>query len=390
MGARDSPDSESSNERTSTRSASLESSKSIANVSPSVEPHDTPGESMTANYPDPERLQDLFHQAIERPESERGAFLDGIDDREMRTRIQRLLEAALELDAATATGAPNVAEPVEGGVLDNEFELVRVLGHGGMGSVYLAKQQSPQRPVAIKLLGPHGFPNPDSRRRFEIEAEALARLNHPHVAQIYTASEGELRLPGGRSKHVRYLAMESVDGVHLTDFVQTHALSVHDRIELIEQIAAGVQHAHQQGVIHRDLKPANVLVTAQGHAKVVDFGISRLDTGAQATRDHTILGTLGYMSPEQASAGPVDTRTDIYTLAVLAFEILTGELPVSVRGLPTTEALAKVARTDASRATVARGPPHGRTGRARQGTPTWRRRTLRDSPRVRRRAAALP
>jgi len=206
------------------------------------------------------------------------------------------------------------------------YRLVRKLGEGGMGIVFEAEQQSPRRRVALKLVR-HAFPSLRLLRRFELEAEVLGRLQHPGIAQIYAA--GTFAAIGGPQP---FFAMELVSGVSLLEHVRRLGLDVRARLGLLAQICDALHHAHQKGVVHRDLKPGNVLVTASGQTKVLDFGVARLgDDGetrtSAATLPGQLVGTLPYMSPEQIVGPDVDVRSDVYSLGVLAYEVLTGVLP---------------------------------------------------------------
>jgi len=229
--------------------------------------------------------------------------------------------------AASASFARQLAVPHEIG----PFKILRVIGAGGMGIVYLARQERPSRTVALKVIHTsvltHG-----TLRRFEQEAEVLARLHHPGIAQIYQA--GTYATPQGE---LPYIAMELVEGERLDQHLARHPLPLRARLELTVKIADAIEHAHQKGVIHRDLKPGNILVTAEGQPKLLDFGVARLaddDTRTTTLRTDVgaLLGTLTYMSPEQASGDPraLDRRADVYSLGVVLYELLTGRLPYAV------------------------------------------------------------
>ncbi len=209
------------------------------------------------------------------------------------------------------------------------YVLREKIGEGGMGEVWLAEQQEPiQRQVALKLIKP-GMDTAQVVARFEAERQALAMMDHPAIAKIYDAAA----TPEGRP----YFVMEYVRGVPITEHCDRHMLSSHQRLLLFTQVCEGVQHAHQKAVIHRDLKPSNVLVTIQDnepHPKIIDFGVAkatgqRLTDRTMHTQLGTMIGTPAYMSPEQAemTGQDVDTRTDVYSLGVLLYELLVGTTP---------------------------------------------------------------
>ena len=231
--------------------------------------------------------------------------------------------------APTATGpeTPTLAPGTQVGA----YTITRLIGVGGMGAVYAAQQQRPNRTVALKLIRP-GFASPRLLKRFELEAEVLGRLHHPGIAAIHEA--GLATTPHGEQP---FFAMELVEGLPLTGYADKHDLDTRQRLDLMARVCDAVQHAHQQGVIHRDLKPSNILVAPDGQPKVLDFGVARAtDADIQATTLHTdvgqLIGTVPYMSPEQAGGDPaeLDTRSDIYALGVILYELLARRLPYDV------------------------------------------------------------
>jgi eukaryotic-like serine/threonine-protein kinase len=208
-------------------------------------------------------------------------------------------------------------------IVDNRYTRSRPLGSGGMAEVYLAHDEVLDRDVALKVLKDQYAGNEEFVKLFRREARSAARLNHPNIVSVYDQ---------GRSEDgTYYIAMEYVPGGTLKDRVLNEgALDPHAAIEFASQIAQALGHAHEQGVIHRDIKSRNILLTQTGHAKVADFGIARAATATTTgSRSHPILGTPGYISPEQATGKPVDPRSDLYSLGVVLYEMLTGTLPYS-------------------------------------------------------------
>ncbi|HXH89970.1 MAG TPA: serine/threonine-protein kinase, partial [Thermoanaerobaculia bacterium] len=203
-----------------------------------------------------------------------------------------------------------------------------MLGTGGMGVVYLAAQVEPiRRRVALKVIKP-GSASREILARFSTERQALATMSHPNVAKIFDA--------GTTAEGDPFFVMEYVNGVRITEYCDTHCLSIRERLELFASVCDAVQHAHQKGIIHRDLKPSNVLVTTEDGKpvpKVIDFGLAKAGTleaeTLSVTKDGIVLGTPEYMSPEQAGmmSIDVDARTDIYSLGILLYELLVGEPP---------------------------------------------------------------
>jgi tetratricopeptide (TPR) repeat protein/predicted Ser/Thr protein kinase len=220
------------------------------------------------------------------------------------------------------------------------YKVLGFLGSGGMGVVYLAEQEKPRRQVALKVMKP-GTANPLRLRRFEYEAHVLGRLEHSGIARIYEAGTADT----GQG-HQPFFAMELIQGQPLTAYANANKLDTRERLGLLIRVCQAVQYAHQQGVIHRDLKPANVLVDKDGQPKVLDFGVARFsadDLGwtTLQTEMGQLIGTMSYMSPEQATADPgqVDWRSDVYTLGVLGYELLAGRLPLDLRSKPAPVAI---------------------------------------------------
>jgi tetratricopeptide (TPR) repeat protein len=230
-------------------------------------------------------------------------------------------------DAGTSNPAAQARQAL-GNV--GRYKIVRLIGEGGMGAVYEAEQDQPRRTVALKVIKP-GMASPALLRRFEQEGQALGRLQHPGIAQIYeagTADTGYGPQP--------YFAMEFIRGVDLRSFITSRRSNTAERLELFAKVCDAVHHAHQRGLIHRDLKPGNILVDETGQPKILDFGVARLtDRDTQATSQTDVgqlIGTLAYMSPEQVLADPLelDIRSDVYALGVILYELLAERLPYNL------------------------------------------------------------
>jgi len=290
---------------------------------------------------DLEREARLFDEASALDPSEREAYLREAcaGDEELFARMVRLLEAddatLLPIDAPALSQLTQAKTPETIG----PYRILGVLGSGGMGVVYEAEQSQPRRRVALKVLK-SGLLDATDLRRFEHEAQVLGWLHHPGIAQIFEAGSAETE-----TGPQPYLVMELVEGRPLLEFAREHGLGTADRLKLLARLCDAVQHAHQRGVIHRDLKPTNVLVDGSGQPKVLDFGIARVtgsdfETQPLETRAGQLIGTLPYMSPEQVSGDPsaIDTRSDVYALGVIGYQLLAGVLPLSVSRRSVAEA----------------------------------------------------
>jgi serine/threonine protein kinase len=205
-----------------------------------------------------------------------------------------------------------------GTIIAGKYRVAQELGRGGMGVVYKAEDLKLKRAVALKFLPPHLMDSPELKERFLIEAQAAAALNHPNICVIHEVSESEDR---------PYIAMEYVEGETLRDRVRKGPLKPEEAVDIVSQVAAGLGEAHGKGIIHRDVKSANIMVTPKGRAKVMDFGLAKLRGGSSLTKSQTTLGTVAYMSPEQARGDDLDQRTDIWSLGVVLYELLAGKLP---------------------------------------------------------------
>jgi WD40 repeat protein len=323
------------------------------------------------------RAKELFLEACELAPAARAAFVAdraGADG-ELHAAVQELLandEAPPALLAATRMGdavdwladagdaAPEDSEPTPARI--GAYRIVRVLGRGGMGTVYEAEQENPARRVALKVLQPE-LGGPQHLQRFRREAQFLARLQHPGIVHVYEAGTAEI---GGVVRP--YFALELVEGTTLLEHARRAELGTDARLELVAQVCDAVQHAHEHGVLHRDLKPSNIVVDAAGRTKVLDFGVARLLEGVDdathgPTRTGLIVGTLACMSPEQVtlSAAELDARSDVYALGVVAYELLTGRQPLEVAQLSLPEAARVICEEDP--------PPAGKIDRRLSGDP---------------------
>jgi len=200
----------------------------------------------------------------------------------------------------------------------SHYKILSKLGEGGMGVVYKAEDTKLHRFVALKFLHPDLTRDEEAKARFVHEAEAAAALNHPHICTIYEIDEHE-----GQS----FIAMEYIEGEGLKDRIQKGPLPIDDLLSLAIQIGEGLHEAHEKGIVHRDIKPGNIMLTSRGQAKILDFGLARLGTHTKITKTDTTLGTAAYMSPEQASGKEVDRRSDIWSLGVVLYEMVTGARP---------------------------------------------------------------
>ena len=226
------------------------------------------------------------------------------------------------------------------------YRILGLIGEGGMGTVYRAEQQNPQRIVALKVIR-LGVTGPEHLRRFEQEAELLGRLQHPGIAQIYEAGTAD---SGGGDQP--YFAMEFIKGWPLLQHASKRNLGTQGRLELMAKICDAVNHAHQRGIIHRDLKPSNILVDESGQPKILDFGVARVtDSDTQVTRQTDmgqLIGTLAYMSPEQVLADPLalDIRSDVYALGVIFYELLARKAPYDTERKPLHEVVQVIREED--------------------------------------------
>jgi serine/threonine protein kinase/Tfp pilus assembly protein PilF len=285
-----------------------------------------------------EKVKQVFFQAVEISSAdERASFLDGVceGDAILRQRVEALIVAHERPDSLLDNGAVSpaltITQPITETADDviGPYKLLQQIGEGGMGVVFLAEQERPvRRKVALKIIKP-GMDTRQVIARFEAERQALAMMDHPNIARVYDAGTTENSRP--------YFVMELVQGVPITEYCDECNLTTRERLELFVTVCQAVQHAHQKGIIHRDLKPTNVLVAIQDGRpgpKIIDFGVAkaieqRLTEHTQMTAFAQMVGTPLYMSPEQAELSPlgVDTRSDIYSLGVMLYELLSGTTP---------------------------------------------------------------
>ena len=290
-----------------------------------------------------ERIQELFHQAADLPETERAAFLDAEceGDAALESEVFSLLEADAQqalIDRTLAEVADGVLEtsPSRESVPQHEFgpwRMTSILGEGGMGVVYLAERSDLGSKAAIKILR-DAWLSPLRRERFAAEQRTLAQLSHPSIAALHDAGT----LPEGTP----WFVMEYVEGVPITTHCSEHNCSIEERLRLFREVCEAVQHAHSHLVIHRDLKPSNILVREDGSVKLLDFGISKqldsVDAVAEQTHTAVRLMTPAYAAPEQIRGEPVGVHSDVYSLGVVLYELLVGRLPFDLSGRSAAEA----------------------------------------------------
>ncbi|HKQ75211.1 MAG TPA: protein kinase [Blastocatellia bacterium] len=295
-----------------------------------------------------QKIHELFEAALDRPVEDRAAFLEGAcaGDEEMRRRVEDMLAADARNDLLMdrpAYQAIGAFEPSNSPLDDSEsfsgemigvYRLIKELGRGGMGTVYLAFDTRLGRRLALKLLPSHLVNNPERVRRFQRESRAASQLNHPNIITIYDFGQEDERY---------YIVSEFVEGQTLRNFIGSQDLSLNQILNLVAQVASALEAAHADGIIHRDIKPENIMVRPDGYAKVLDFGLAKLTEpesgGDEAktdvsgmssdfeTRTGMVLGTINYMSPEQARGQKVDGRSDLFSLGVVLYELIAGHRP---------------------------------------------------------------
>ncbi len=309
-----------------------------------------------AESSDQSRVKSILGEASELPTAERAAFLDQAcgDDAALRREVESLLA---HLDATVEASGGSSGSPrgsgTRGGVTPKRigaYTVIGKLGEGGMGVVYKATQDFPRRTVALKVIKPH-MASPRILERFRFETQVLAKLTHPGIAQIYEA--GTTQTPEGEQP---YFAMELVRGRPLIEYARLRNLTMRERLALVQRIAEAVHHAHTRGVVHRDLKPGNILVTEDGTPKILDFGVARSVGGevgvtSQRTEVGQLVGTLPYMSPEQVAGDPdeLDARSDVYSLGIVMYEMLSGGLPYELEKKVLQEAMRVIQEVEPTR-----------------------------------------
>jgi serine/threonine protein kinase/tetratricopeptide (TPR) repeat protein len=274
------------------------------------------------------RVKEMLAEALEREPSERPAYLDqACSESALRIELESLIATWERGDISFLEEPATESGALESGGKLGSYEILARLGSGGMGDVYRAHDAKLDREVAIKVLPPHFAHDPDLLMRFRREAHVLASLNHPNIVTIYDI---------GQDRRTVYIAMELVDGKALDGVLAAGPMPMHDVLDVAAQIGAGLSVAHKSRIVHRDLKPKNVMIRKDGLAKILDFGLSKLapssppsstDRTAAATEPGIILGTIDYMSPEQAGGLPADFRSDQFSFGSLLYEMATGKRP---------------------------------------------------------------
>lgn len=218
----------------------------------------------------------------------------------------------------TKTFIPDSKENMKGKTFAGRYQLIEELGRGGMGVVYKAEDTKLKRTVALKFLPPELTHIPEVHERFMREAQAAAALDHPNICTVYEFDEAEDK---------SFISMAYIEGQSLNQKIKLSSIGLEKALHIAEQIAGGLQAAHKKGIVHRDIKSANIMVTEAGQAKIMDFGLAKVAEGTLLTKEHTTMGTVAYMSPEQAQGKVLDRRTDIWSFGVVLYEMLTGQLP---------------------------------------------------------------
>jgi serine/threonine protein kinase/Tol biopolymer transport system component len=292
------------------------------------------------------RVKEVFEAALGHAPEERSAFVgqacagDDLLHREVNSLLSSYEEESSFMETPAAAIAARTLVSEESAALVGQqlghYQIVREIGRGGMGVVYLAQDDSLGRPVALKLLPKHLTSDPNRLRRFEREARAASALNHHNILTIYEIAQVD---------GLHCIATEFIDGVTLRERIKSKELELSETLNIAEQIASALVAAHEAGIVHRDIKPENVMVRRDGYVKVLDFGLAKLTeqqmsqrvsaavTTAGTNTDTGVMGTVGYMSPEQARGESVDHRTDIFSLGVVIYEMVTGQMPFEAKNV---------------------------------------------------------
>ncbi len=278
-----------------------------------------------------QRIKEVAFAAMELQEGQRSQFLDKEcgSDSELRRAAQALVDEDQRNGGTIERGIASVAAGVQqrhtaddrDAMLDrtiSHYRITEKLGEGGMGIVYKAEDTKLERPVALKFLAAHAIEDPEHKARFVREAKAAARLDHPNICSVYEIDEAE-----GQT----FLAMAYLEGQTVKDKIAERPLKLDEALDIAIQTAQGLKVAHGKGIVHRDIKPANLMLTQEGQVKVMDFGLAQLADRSKLTKTTTMLGTPAYMSPEQALREPTDRRTDVWSLGIVIYEMVTGKLP---------------------------------------------------------------
>lgn len=275
------------------------------------------------------KIKEVFNQTLDLPESERHEFLSSFDE-SIRTEVLELLKSHYEAEGFIAEPAViefGLNEDQMIGKQIDDYRIVKEIGSGGMGKVYLATREGFEQKFALKLIK-RGMDTEVVLKRFVRERQILSRLEHPNIARLLNAGSTKEGLP--------YFVMEFVEGLPVTKFCDSHQLDTIERLEIFQKVCEAVKYAHQNLVVHRDIKPSNILVTADGTPKLLDFGIAKLlntdDSENTATATQARIFTPEYASPEQLNGLPITTSTDVYSLGVVLYELLSGIRPYNSTG----------------------------------------------------------
>src|SRR5215468_2314917 len=275
-----------------------------------------------------QKLSNVLYQALELAPADRSAFLDRAcaSDTTLRREIESLLSASVEMNSSFLKSS-SLAMTIKPGTRIDDYEVETLIGSGGMGEVYRARDIRLKRAVAIKVLPQFVSNDPDRLRRFEQEAQAAAALNHPNIVAVFQL---------GTYQGTPYMVLELLEGQNLRERLSAGALSASKVVEYGVQISRGLAAAHEKGIVHRDLKPENLFLTKDERVKILDFGLAKLTGVADAqvqteiptrrvdTDPGVVMGTVGYMSPEQLRGQAVDHRSDIFSFGAIFYEMLSG------------------------------------------------------------------